>query len=351
MSAMNPRSNNPTDSLEQAVKSIQTIKRHRKQRQAKFREMAREEEEGSNVRDRWLSRGQGEEVVCPVCSQTVRGDQDVLDAHVDACLANESQRLEEERIRQQELQRASEEDIVWDEDVEGGGHVGDVRGSCLARSFHGHCLQWVSTGTGFHTRDRHEQDVDDEVDIDGEDQAFGDAQFTEGDILPVDHPQPAVDQDVEVEIEGDSEDEAQREQKTLRDLVAEGKVVRKAVSDDGINAVKEKMDEVMGVGDADKMDLAILAARKRGDKSSLITALKNKVKQLVRIISHCERSTIYRLFSRNPCVYHRPLHYYAEYASTHMTNQLCRQGVGILVVGNAGSVALALQNSVPSASV
>lgn len=140
------------------------------------------------------------------------------------------------------------------------------------------------TGTGFHTRDRHEQDVDDEVDIDGDDQAFGDAQFTEGDILPVDHPQPAVEQDVEVEIEGDSEDEAQREQKTLHDLVAEGKVVRRAVSNDGLNAVKEKMDEVMGVGDADKMDLAILAARKRGDKSSLITALKNKVKQLVSLI-------------------------------------------------------------------
>lgn len=314
--------------------------------------MAREEEEGSSVRDRWPSRGQGEEVVCPVCSQTVRGDQDVLDAHVDACLANESRRLEEERIWQQELRRASEDDIIWDEDVEGGaGHVGDVRGSCLACSFHGYCLQWAFTGTGFHTRDRHEQDVDDEVDIDGDDQAFGDAQFTEGDILPVDHPQPAVEQDVEVEIEGDSEGEAQREQKTLRDLVAEGKVVRKAVSNDGINAVKEKMDEVMGVGDADKMDLAILAARKRGDKSLLITALKNKVKQLVSIIPQCEGPIIYRLFSRNPCVYHHPPHYYAEYASTHMTNQLCRQGVGILVVGNAGSVALALQSSVPSASV
>lgn len=97
--------------------------------------------------------------------------------------------------------------------------------------------------------------------------------------MPVDHPQQAVE-DVEVEIEDDGEDEAQREQKTLRNLVAEGKVVRNT-SQDRIDALKATMEEVMGVGDADKMDLAILAARKRGDKSSLITALESKVKQLV----------------------------------------------------------------------
>jgi hypothetical protein len=118
--------------------------------------------------------------------------------------------------------------------------------------------------------------VDDEVDVDGDDQ-FGDAQFTEGDILPVGASQPAVDEDIEVEIK---DDEAQRAHKTLRALVAEGKVVRRT-SDDGIAGVKEKMEEVMGVADTEKMDLAILGARKLGDKSSLITALENKVKQLV----------------------------------------------------------------------
>jgi hypothetical protein len=190
--------------------------------------------------------------------------------------------------------------------------------------------------------------VDDEVDVDGDDQAFGDAQFTEGDILSIDHPQ-VVEEDIEEEIEGDSEDEAQREQKTLRDLVAEGKVVRKADSSDGIDAMKEKMEEVMGVGDADKMDLAILAARKRGDKASLITALKNKVKQLVRAILHQEAS-IDLIFARNLCACPRQPHCYVEYASIHTTNQLSRQGVGILAVENAGSVALALRNSVLFAS-
>lgn len=111
------------------------------------------------------------------------------------------------------------------------------------------------------------------------DEGFGEAQFTEGDILPVNPLLGEVEQDLEVEIEGDDEDEAQREQKTLRDLVAEGKVVRNS-SGSGVDAVKAKMEEVMGLGDTDKMDLAILAARKRGDKSSLVTTLENKVKQL-----------------------------------------------------------------------
>jgi hypothetical protein len=52
--------------------------------------------------------------------------------------------------------------------------------------------------------------------------------------------------------------------KTLRDLVAEGKVVRRRSSHEGVDAVKAKMEEVMGVGDADKMDIAVNAARRQG---------------------------------------------------------------------------------------
>jgi hypothetical protein len=83
--------------------------------------MAREDEEGLHGRDsRSLS---SEEIVCPICLVTIRGDQDVLDAHVDACLADEHRRLDEE------LQRANEEE-VWDEtySAEAVGHVGNVRG-------------------------------------------------------------------------------------------------------------------------------------------------------------------------------------------------------------------------------
>ena len=41
-------------------------------------------------------------------------------------------------------------------------------------------------GAGFHTRNRNEQDVEEELDIEGDDQAvYGEVQFTEGDVIPV----------------------------------------------------------------------------------------------------------------------------------------------------------------------
>ncbi|KAG6817887.1 hypothetical protein H0H87_001719 [Tephrocybe sp. NHM501043] len=248
------------DILADAGKAIHTIKRHRKQRHAKFREMGREEERGKeNVS--WA-----EEIVCPVCMVIVRGDQDVLDAHVDACVTNESRRLEEERHRT--LQQRAAEEEVWEESYADGaaGHVGNVR------------------GTGFHTRNQNEQDVEDDIDVDGE-EGFGDAQFTEGDVLPVPSSVEEVDQDAEVDIEDEGEGEAQRAQKTLRDLVAEGKVVRNTFgSGSGMDEAKTKMEEIMGLGETEQMDLAILAARKRGDKASMITALENKVKQLASFL-------------------------------------------------------------------
>ncbi|TFK43780.1 hypothetical protein BDQ12DRAFT_709471 [Crucibulum laeve] len=255
---------NTDESLEQVNKTLQTVKRHRKLRHTKFKEMAREEEEGYQVRNTWARGVASGEIVCPVCAAAVRGDQDVLDAHVDACLANESRRIEEERLLELEQRRAQDEDVWDNDDVNGnGGHVGDVRG-----------------GTGFHTRDRHAEDVDEEIDIDGDDTAFGDAQFTEGDILPINFTRQDVEEDIEVESEGEEEEEAQIEKKSLRDLVAEGKIVRRATPLEGVTALKAKMDEVMGLADTDKMELAVRGARKRGDKNALITALENKVKQL-----------------------------------------------------------------------
>jgi hypothetical protein len=91
--------------------------------------MAREEEEGSS-KDLWSRCFTGETIVCPVCLATVRGDQDVVDAHVDSCLANESRRTEEARMRELSLQ-AMEEDVWEDGDEEQGypGHIGTVRGT------------------------------------------------------------------------------------------------------------------------------------------------------------------------------------------------------------------------------
>ncbi|KAG6850898.1 hypothetical protein H0H93_006724 [Arthromyces matolae] len=254
-SSQKARKVDKADILQDAEKTISSIKRHRKQRHAQFRDMGREDEKGKEKMS-WA-----DEIVCPVCLATLRGDQDVLDAHVDACLADESRRLEEERLRS--LQQQEVEDDFWEESHPDGaaGHVGSVR------------------GTGFHTRNRNEQDIEDEVDVDG-DGEFGDAQFTEGDVMPISSSRVEVNGEVNVDIENDDdEDGAQGAEGTLQDLVAEGMVMRNA-SGSQVDETKASMEEVLGVGETEKMDLAILASRKRGDKASMITALENKVRQL-----------------------------------------------------------------------
>ncbi|KAF8914230.1 hypothetical protein CPB84DRAFT_1758762 [Gymnopilus junonius] len=243
---------NVKDSMEQSSKTIMTVKRRRKQRGQKLKELLREEEEGTLSQDSWLKRFTGEEITCPLCSATVRGDQDVLDAHVDSCLAHESQRLEEARQRELLHQRAMEED-TWNMADDHSNYVGDVRGA------------------GFYHRND-EECVEEEVDIDGDDQiVFGEAQFTEGDIVPISGRIEEIDVDVDVEIEGDNDDEAQQAQKSLRDLIAAGKRKSPQVA---------TTPDVSHSSEVDKIELAILNARQRGDEGDLISALENKIRLL-----------------------------------------------------------------------
>lgn len=66
---------------------IKTVKRRRKQRYHLLREMIQ-----SSSDDPRHHGGRGEggtgEIVCPVCLETIFGDPDVTEAHVDACLLN-----------------------------------------------------------------------------------------------------------------------------------------------------------------------------------------------------------------------------------------------------------------------
>ena len=70
------------------MKTLRTLKKHRKQRHAKLRELTKEDED-----ERWWGTrqrgadGEGEGQVCPVCAKFVQGDVDVVEAHVDSCLA------------------------------------------------------------------------------------------------------------------------------------------------------------------------------------------------------------------------------------------------------------------------
>lgn len=151
----------------------------------------------------------------------------------------------------------------------------------------------IFVGAGFHTRND-EECMDDEVDIDGDDQAFGEAQFTEGDIVPVSRQEVDEDIDIDVEVDG-SDDESPSEQRTLRDLVAAGKVLKQPTPSQIGPAQTHSEGTVMGVSDIDSMDLAIAVARRKEDKTNLIQALENKIKQLVRLI--CYRSRTPNLIS------------------------------------------------------
>lgn len=153
-------------------------------------------------------------------------------------------------------------------------------------------LKTLDEGAGFYTRND-DRGVDDEIDIDGDDEiAFGDAQFTEGDIVPINTEQGAVDEDIEVEIMGDNGDEARLEHMTLRDLIVSGKTAERPALGKREESVKSQMD----IAEAEKLDLAILLARERGDKAVLMSALENKLKYMVRIDNLALRIKLLRNF-------------------------------------------------------
>ncbi|KAF8622158.1 hypothetical protein AX15_007276 [Amanita polypyramis BW_CC] len=283
-------SSSSADSVEQANKVIQVIKRHRKQRHARLRELTRDLDDEAtssgtgSSRDSFVRRRATGEIQCPVCMMNIRGDEDVLEAHIDACLADQARRIEERT----EVHRE------WDDmdTTEGVGYVGDVTGAGKYDSIWGEANISTGIGTGFHTRNPDDQDVEDDVDIDGDDQAiYGEAQFTEGDVISLTRSRSSDDMDdgVDIEIDGESEseDESHDEQKTLHDLVAEGKLIKRVNSTDGVEAVRAKMNEVMGMGDIERIDIAIATAQTKGDRAALINALENKIALLVGIHARC----------------------------------------------------------------
>lgn len=109
------------DALDPTAKTIRAIKRNRKQRHAKLKEMLSEDED-----DDWRKGLVGGQMDCPICSQNVRGDQGVLEAHVDACVTNEELRLAEQ-AQQEALQRQYDEEARWEES--NSNYVGDLRGA------------------------------------------------------------------------------------------------------------------------------------------------------------------------------------------------------------------------------
>ncbi|KIL00525.1 hypothetical protein PAXRUDRAFT_821620 [Paxillus rubicundulus Ve08.2h10] len=288
-------------------RTISHIVRRRKARHARLKELAKEEA-------MWLTGlyggsgaegGEGGGVTCPVCSQPVRGDRDVVDAHVDACLAYESSRaqVERERGRTIGLLRGDEDadvDVNVNVDAGWGGAAEEGEGSVRTRVITDASLR----GTGIHIRP-FTLDTEDEIDIDGMDEAiFGGAQFGEADVLRVEldaHKEVVVSIDVDAvsdnkNRDGDIGERSNHDRAILPDEVGESK--QKTASESrsqshSLGSQSQPEDATYSDADTDKLDLAILAARSRGDQLALITALEAKLNAIVRLsgpsVLHTER--------------------------------------------------------------
>lgn len=148
-----------------------------------------------------------------------------------------------------------------------------------------------STGLGFAVRNELQQDVEDDIDVDGEDEAvYGAAQFTQIDVLGTSGTVSAEDEEVQVDDEDDGVHRSPRASgsagpstspRTSQHLVAEGQAVHKVSSNDALLEVKKTMDEVMGVGETEELNKTVDLARKSGKASALIEALERKIKSLV----------------------------------------------------------------------
>ncbi|KAK7695794.1 hypothetical protein QCA50_000432 [Cerrena zonata] len=248
--------------------TLRLLKRHRKQRHVKLREMTREDDEADG---RWaLNQGSG--TACPVCLKLIPGDADVVEAHVDACLAHEA-RLQEEREREER----ERDRLEMEQDV-------DIDGDVRIRVTDGVNFQ----GTGFDVRNANQEDVDEDIDVDGDDDVlFGAQQFTEGDILATVStevtatPSPPGNPGVQVDIDVD-DNITDLTEKSLRDLVAEGKVIKRPLGEASTSTqeVKKAMEEVMGLAEAEEVDALVELAKKASNPTALIKALEDKVKLL-----------------------------------------------------------------------
>jgi len=131
----------------------------------------------------------------------------------------------------------------------------------------------MMTGTGFHTRDPTSQDIEDEVDIDGDDRdKYGEVQFTEGDILPVDVNNRPLEAEEDI-IDEDQSERGGSARQSLRDLIVEGKNIQRQgwhLNDLNVRA-----------GDIDKLNLAITKAKQKGILKAIVVALEEKVQHLV----------------------------------------------------------------------
>ncbi|KAF8338775.1 uncharacterized protein EI90DRAFT_3039102 [Cantharellus anzutake] len=281
--SITPRSAAPRTALEslttEAEKTIRFLQTRRRKRHAKAKEISKlilDDLDGPSVTASALNSS-----TCPVCGIHIPRDE-TMDQHVNRCLtetaASEAFRAEIANAERQ-LQQAT-------------GEVYEFAGETRIRvtSLTGY------QGTGFSIRDRTLGDVDDELDIEGVDEAvFGDAQFNEGDIVPVN---PNEDDVVDIDNNSDAEDSPMEEveeeaplggnsstsrvarARSLRDLVSAGEVLRQPIVDnDGtkmIHVVNGALGSLDMVDDISELNRVISSAERKEDTNILVRALKRK---------------------------------------------------------------------------
>jgi hypothetical protein len=167
------------------AKTLTAIKRRRKARNMALRVATRDEDDvplAGKGKARADARAQ-----CPVCMRDVEGDPDVVAAHVDACLAHA-----ELGLANDDNDTDADEDAPQDVDVEDGDDDVDLweesEGTdgvrCLRLRGGSRVAAAAAAALGFVVGSRTAEDVDDEIDVEGDDLGtFGAAQFTELDVL------------------------------------------------------------------------------------------------------------------------------------------------------------------------
>lgn len=258
MATQGPRSLANQTILDQVEKTVKVLQRNRKQRHAKLKEMMMQDSD--EALPKYRSRNG---TTCPVCMVAVEGDDDVIESHVDACVANASIQAEAESRGWN-----SGADAWGEYEVDGEIRIG-LRDSRNLR------------GTGFHVRDDSQQDIEDDVDVDGDD-GFGDAQFTERDLLQTPFDGPA--QSRAASLRPDEHAEGDDDSAPLRDLIGQGKITTRTTTSSDMEHAKAEMERIMGVGDADRAEENIQKAKLSRDEKALVSALEEKIKLLVRFV-------------------------------------------------------------------
>ena len=165
------------------AKTLSAIKRRRKARHLALRAATRDEDE-LPVTGKGKGRASISSEQCPVCMQDIEGDPDVVAAHIDACLAHvelprpggstDMDADGDAPLDMDDHAWGDGDDDLW-EDSETPDGVRHLRLRAGVRN--------GASALGFAVGDRTVEDVEDEIDVEGDDLgAFGEAQFTEADI-------------------------------------------------------------------------------------------------------------------------------------------------------------------------